>query len=158
GVVTVALVLRGRYEWARVSAAAAVAAIIAGWGLAQRPQLLPGLTIDQAAASRSTLISLLVALAIGAGVLVPSLVLLYSLVLRGRFDTERAVEAAPRTPSGRTLPLVPAALACLGLGTILAVPIESPWGRILGIPLLFAFVVLGFLWLAEQAAAGTSRD
>ena len=43
GVATLALVAaRGRYELARYSAALAVAAVIAGWALAQRPVLLPG--------------------------------------------------------------------------------------------------------------------
>ena len=46
-----------RYEPSRYTAALAVAAIIAGWALAQAPELLPGLTIDQAAASHDTLIT-----------------------------------------------------------------------------------------------------
>ena len=50
GVAALALVWAGHYEPARYSAAAAVAAIIAGWALAQRPTFLPGLTIQQAAA------------------------------------------------------------------------------------------------------------
>src|SRR5262249_44078306 len=50
GVATMLLVVARRYGWARVSAATAVVAIVAGWGIAQRPQLLPGLTIHQAAA------------------------------------------------------------------------------------------------------------
>jgi cytochrome d ubiquinol oxidase subunit II len=156
GSATVLFVLRSHYELARVSAAAAVAAIVAGWGLAQRPELLPGLTIDQAAAGRSTIIALLVALAIGAIVLVPSLVLLFTLVLRGRFDRdmERGDDAAPARAEGRPFPLVPVALACLVLGVLLTTPLDTPWGRILGIPLLFAFVVLGSLWLARSAASG----
>ena len=48
----------GATRSARVTAAIAVTAIVAGWGLAQRPELLPGLTIDQAAAGRATLIAL----------------------------------------------------------------------------------------------------
>jgi cytochrome bd ubiquinol oxidase subunit II len=153
---TVLFVLRSRYEWARMSAAVAVAAIVAGWGFAQRPQLLPGLTIEQAAAGRSTIIALLVALAIGAVVLVPSLALLFTLVLRGRFDREMEPvdEPAPARAGARPFPFVPAALACLGVGVLLSVPLESPWGRILGVPLLFGFVVLGSLWLARSAASG----
>jgi cytochrome d ubiquinol oxidase subunit II len=78
-----------RYEVARVSAGVAVAAIVAGWAVAQRPYLLPGkLTIDQAAANHATLTALLISLAGGALLLVPSLVLLYRLVLRGRLDEE----------------------------------------------------------------------
>src|SRR5262249_23382981 len=144
GIATVAFVLRARYGWARVSAATAVAAIVAGWGLAQRPQLLPGLTIDQAAAGRSTLVALLAALAIGAVILVPSLALLFSLLLRGRFD--EGAEEVPGTFEGarHKLPLVPAALACLTIGAASTVVVDSAWGRIVGVPFLFAFIVLGF--------------
>ena len=39
---------RRRAERARWSAAVAVGTIVAGWALAQRPQLLPGLTVEQA--------------------------------------------------------------------------------------------------------------
>ena len=52
GAGTVVFVWQRRYGIARITAAVAVAAIVAGWGLAQRPELLPGLTIDQAAAGR----------------------------------------------------------------------------------------------------------
>ena len=69
GVATFLLVHRRRYELARTTAAAAVVAIIAGWGFAQRPQFLPGLTIQEAAAGRSTLVSMLVALGLGALIL-----------------------------------------------------------------------------------------
>ena len=153
GLSTIGFVVRERYGRARVSAAAAVAAIVAGWGLAQRPYLLPGrLTIDQAAAGRPTLIALLVSLAVGAVVLVPSLALLFSLVLRGRFDPGMTADTPHRQLPVRNVPLLPAALACLVAGTLLSVPLDSPWGRILGVPLLFGFIVLGFLWLAGEAA------
>jgi cytochrome bd ubiquinol oxidase subunit II len=86
GVVTMVLVWRGSFGAARASAALAVAAVIAGWAAAQEPRVLPGLTVQQAAAGRETLIATIVAVAVGAVVLVPSLGLLYSLVLRGRLD------------------------------------------------------------------------
>src|SRR5919204_594261 len=54
GVATLALVWRRQYELSRYGAAVAVAAIIAGWALAQSPLFLPGLTIEAAAAPRST--------------------------------------------------------------------------------------------------------
>ena len=79
-------VARRRLEPARWSAAVAVGAIVAGWALAQQPLLLPGLTVEQAAAGDATLVALLVSIAIGAVILVPSLALLFGLVLRGRFD------------------------------------------------------------------------
>ncbi len=86
GLGTLALVARSRYEPARYTAAFAVAAIIAGWGLAQEPTFLPGLTVEQAAADDSTIVVLLVGLAVGALILIPSLVVLFRLVLTGRFD------------------------------------------------------------------------
>jgi len=89
GAGTLALVWARRFEWARVSAAAAVACITVGWPVAQRPDLLPGeLTLERAAASDATLIALLVSVAIGLVVLVPSLWVLYRLVLAGRLDQE----------------------------------------------------------------------
>jgi cytochrome d ubiquinol oxidase subunit II len=90
GVVTMALVGRSRLGAARASAALAVAAVIAGWAAAQSPDVLPGLTVSQAAAGRATLIATIVGVVIGALVLVPSLGLLYSLYLKGRLDTGEA--------------------------------------------------------------------
>ena len=70
GAATLALVYGSGFEPARVTSAVAVTAIIAGWALAQRPQFLPGLTIEEAAAGRSSLIAVIVPVAIGAVVLV----------------------------------------------------------------------------------------
>jgi cytochrome bd ubiquinol oxidase subunit II len=67
--------------------AAAVAAIVVGWALAQRPYVLPPhLTLEEAAASDATLSAVVVGVGIGMVILVPSLVLLYRLVLKGRLD------------------------------------------------------------------------
>jgi cytochrome bd ubiquinol oxidase subunit II len=89
GVATLALVAGWRFEAARVTAAGAVVAVLAGWAIAQSPYLLPGhLTLDQAAAGSSTLTAFLVSFAIGAVVLVPSLVYLYRLVLKGTLDQD----------------------------------------------------------------------
>ena len=87
GVGTLALVAVRRFEAARVTAAAAVVAVVAGWAFAQSPYLLPGeLTLEQAAAGDSTLVAFLISMAAGAVVLVPSLIYLYRLVLRGTLD------------------------------------------------------------------------
>ena len=88
GVVTMVLVWVGRFALARASAALAVAAVIAGWAAAQEPRLLPGADRSAAAAPRATLIATIVGVAVGALVLVLSLLLLYTLVLRGRLDTQ----------------------------------------------------------------------
>jgi cytochrome bd ubiquinol oxidase subunit II len=84
GLATIALVWDRRYELARAASAAAVACITAGWAFAQSPYLLPGdLTLDEAAAGDATLTAVLISVAVGLLILVPSLVLLYRLTLRG---------------------------------------------------------------------------
>ena len=89
GVATLWLVWAGRFAVARFSAAAAVAAVVVGWALAQSPDFLPGaLSVEQAAAGDSTLVALLVSIAVALLLLVPSLALLYGLVLRGRLDPD----------------------------------------------------------------------
>jgi cytochrome bd ubiquinol oxidase subunit II len=100
GVVTMVLVFFERFGPARASAALAVAAVIAGWAAAQSPLVLPGLTVAEAAAGRSTLIATIVAVGAGAVVLVPSLAVLYSLVLRGRLDTAVVSDAAAAADAG----------------------------------------------------------
>jgi hypothetical protein len=73
GIVTLALVWRRRYEPARYTAALAVAAIIAGWAVAQNPVFLHGLTVRQAAAGHDTLVAVVVAVLAGAVLLFPAL-------------------------------------------------------------------------------------
>ena len=103
GVVTLALVWRSVFGLARASAALAVAAVIAGWAAAQEPRLLPGLTVSQAAADRATLVATIVGVAVGAVFLVPSLVLLFTLFLRGRLDVD--VEDLNAEPAAATATL-----------------------------------------------------
>jgi cytochrome bd ubiquinol oxidase subunit II len=87
GIATLALVWTRRFELARGSAAVAVAAVVAGWVVANHPYLLPGeLTIDQAAAADATLTALVVSIGLGLLILVPSLYYLYRLVLQGKLD------------------------------------------------------------------------
>ena len=89
GLVTLALVWRWRFGPARLSAAAAVACITVGWPVAQSPDLLPGaLTLEQAAADDTTLVALVVSVAVGLVFLAPALWLLYRMVLQGRLDQE----------------------------------------------------------------------
>jgi cytochrome d ubiquinol oxidase subunit II len=135
-----------------------VAAIIAGWALAQRPTFLPGLTIDEAAAGRSTLIALLLSIVIGALLLLPSLALLFGLVLRGRFDAPVATETIPpdRTPPGDGFPtrLVASAAGLLAIGSGLMLVFDDPWARIAGVIALFAFMGTAFVALASRQPAG----
>ncbi|MEV0161555.1 cytochrome bd-I ubiquinol oxidase subunit 2 apoprotein [Nonomuraea fuscirosea] len=94
GLATLLLVWRHRFGPARASAALAVAAMVAGWALAQRPYVLRGLTLDQAAAGRSTLTAVIVTAVIGVVVLFPALFLLFRLFLRGDLDHGAAPAAA----------------------------------------------------------------
>ena len=89
GLVTLALEWTERFELARYSAAAAVAALVAGWAAAQEPYLLPGaLTVTEAAAPDATLAALLVVSGVGMLVLIPALVWLFRLAVSGRLAYE----------------------------------------------------------------------
>ncbi len=162
GVATLALVSRRRFGPARVTAALAVAAIVAGWALAQRPDILPGLTVEQAAAGHSALVAVIVGVAIGAIVLVPSLVLLFGLVLRGRFDphvVEPQATSVPTTRAAGTRPLLGvAAGASLGVGGTLTFFFDTSWAHIVGVSALLAFVGLGFVALASIVVSHDAPD
>jgi cytochrome bd ubiquinol oxidase subunit II len=83
GAAALGLLYRHHFTTARVISAVAVTAVVWAWALAQYPHLLqPGLTITAGAAGRSVLLSTLVCLAIGAVILVPSMVWLYTLFQR----------------------------------------------------------------------------
>jgi Cytochrome bd terminal oxidase subunit II len=119
GVATLALVwLRrfevARFEVARFEVALAVAAIVAGWGLAQSPRFLPGLTVEQATASHDTPVAVVVAVLAGAVILFPSLATLFRLVLRAPLarptspgspwpDSSRAADRRDRARERRRL-------------------------------------------------------
>jgi cytochrome d ubiquinol oxidase subunit II len=156
GVGTLALVWAGRFEPARYTAAAAVAAIVAGWGFSQSPELLPGLTVEEAAAGRATLWGLVISIALGTLVLAPALALLFGLTLRGRFDAaevEPEVGRVEPAPAGGGLPRIAiVALGCLAVGSLLLLVFESPWPNVLGGLFLVAFVGTGFVALAQAGA------
>jgi cytochrome d ubiquinol oxidase subunit II len=155
GFATVALVWRERFEPARAAATIAVVAIIAGWAIAQSPDLLPGLTVHEAASGHATLVALVIAVAFGAVVLLPSLGYLFTLVLRGRLDpgeTERAAPTgAPAAPAteGRLV----FAGACFAVGVVLTVLVDPGWGRIVGVTALLAGAVTAFGVLAIAPSA-----
>ena len=75
---------RRRYRPARLAAAVEVSLITWGWALGQFPYLVPpDMTVQSAAAPRSTLELLLIALLVGAAVLVPSLRYLFKVFKAG---------------------------------------------------------------------------
>jgi cytochrome d ubiquinol oxidase subunit II len=160
GVATLYALLRGRYEAGRYAAAVAVAAVVAGWGLAQSPRLLPGLSVEQAAAPRETLISLLVAVAAGGLILFPSLALLLRLALAGRLahghaepEAEAATAGSILAASGRGL-LGRAAAACLVVGIGMLNVADAGWAHAIGVVALLGFMVLGFAAALPALLAG----
>ncbi|MGB6162165.1 MAG: cytochrome d ubiquinol oxidase subunit II [Pseudonocardiaceae bacterium] len=161
GVTTLVLVWRRRFTVARGTAALAVAAIIAGWALAQRPVFLPGLTVAQAAAPRDTLIAVVVAVLAGAVILFPSLALLFRLVLRGGFDPGRQPPTPPRQatqPVSRSRLAARLAGACLVAGIGLLTIAEAGWAHAVGVLALFGFIALAFLAFAPADIAAEPTD
>jgi cytochrome d ubiquinol oxidase subunit II len=92
GLASLGLLVTRRFVAARITATAAVAAVVWGWALAQYPyMLIPGLTIEQAAAHPVSLQALLIVLLGGSVLLAPALIYMYALFQR----------AVPHTPDGQ---------------------------------------------------------
>ncbi|MEA2282258.1 MAG: cytochrome bd ubiquinol oxidase subunit [Solirubrobacteraceae bacterium] len=149
GVLTGLALWRGRHEAARYGSALAVAAIVAGWALAQNPVILPGLTVAQAAAPHDTLVATLVAIIAGGAILFPSLALLFRLVLGGRLGTGGEETAAPgprrllEASSNRLE--VRVAIACVVAGFGFLTVADAGWAHAIGVVALLAAIGLGFL-------------
>jgi cytochrome d ubiquinol oxidase subunit II len=158
GAVTLGLVAARRFEPARYTAALAVTAIVAGWALAQQPQFLPGLTIEQAAAPHDVLVAITVAVVGGGIILFPSLTLLLRLTLGGQLvhgDEGHAAVGAPAgavppraAVAGPAIPIAPGlagrvAGACLVAGIGFLTLAETGWAHAIGVVALLSFVVSG---------------
>jgi cytochrome d ubiquinol oxidase subunit II len=161
GLATILLVWARRFEPARYAAALAVAAIVAGWALAQNPIMLPGLTVRHAAAPHDTLVTVVVVVLAGAVILLPSLGVLFRLALGGRFDPTHgetppapepvAESAPPAPPAARTDPaprnprlLLRLAGAALLAGIGLVNFADSDVAHGVGAFCLLAFIALAF--------------
>jgi cytochrome d ubiquinol oxidase subunit II len=147
GLATLVLVQRRHYEPARYAAALAVAAIVAGWALARWPTILPGLTVNDAAAPHDTLVCLVVAVLAGAVVVFPSLALLFRLALIGRLrrpeaDADERTRTRGKAINNRRLGRLAAASLIAGAGLLTAA--DAGWAHGLGVAFLLAFVVLAF--------------
>jgi cytochrome d ubiquinol oxidase subunit II len=157
GVTTLILAARSRFEPARYTAGIAVASIIAGWGLAQSPTFLPGLTVEDAAAGDSTLIPLLVGLGIGAFILIPSLFVLFRLVLAGRFDPGFSLSGNGTEPDGGTGETsTPALRTPLILGVVAALMLvvgTAFWLQAVAVVALLVAVALALPRLVSQEEA-----
>jgi cytochrome d ubiquinol oxidase subunit II len=170
GLATLALVFARLYELARYSAALAVAAVIAGWALAQRPVLLKGLTVQQAAAPHDTLVLVIVAVLGGGLILFPSLALLFRLVLRGRLDYGEGADGAPAlavsdgggltqllaVSSSGLLTRVAGACLLIGFGTLTVA--EAGWAHAVGVVALLGFLCTGFLAIVPAQLAELERE
>jgi cytochrome d ubiquinol oxidase subunit II len=103
GAAALALLWRDRPRGTRACAVGAVVAVLAGWGVAQYPYILPpSMTFADAAAPAGSLDALLVIFVIAALVIAPSLALLYTLDQRDRLkahgvgtDVERRSDRSP---------------------------------------------------------------
>src|SRR5262249_6255819 len=118
------------------------------------PTFLPGLTIEQAAAGRSTLIATIVGVAAGAVVLVPALVLLFWLFLHGSFDRPPDETPVPATRGKEPVRHTAAAIAFAGglAGPGLLVLADNGWLMALGVVCLAACAVSTFLLAADEPA------
>jgi cytochrome d ubiquinol oxidase subunit II len=166
GVGTFGLVWTRRFETARYGAVVAVAAIVAGWALAQNPVLLPGLTVKQAAASHDVLVAVIVAVVAGGLIIVPSFGVLFRLLLRGRLDHGRAeddIDPPSGTPIGTRPALIgrlATALLVGGFGFLTVA--EAGWAHAIGVACLLGFVATGFAAAVPleviDAPPATSRE
>jgi cytochrome d ubiquinol oxidase subunit II len=141
------LVYDRRYEPARYCAAIAVAAIVAGWALARWPTILPGLTVDQAAAGHDTLVWVIVCVLGGSVILFPSLAFLFRLALAGRFQAAESTvpdEIAQPLRAIRPGLLARLVVALLIAGFGLLNIANAQWAHAVGVVCLVCFVVLGF--------------
>ncbi len=77
GIASLLLLARRSYLAVRITAALAVTGLLWGWAVGQYPDLLPGVTLAQAAATPAVLAATLGSLAVGTLLLVPSLWWLY---------------------------------------------------------------------------------
>ncbi len=157
GVATLALVLGGRFELARYCGGLAVAAIIAGWALAQQPTFLPGLTIRQAAAPHDTLVTVVVAVIAGGAILFPSLAVLFRLALGGGLGYVQPAPAGTEAPIQAIISaaapglLGRSAVACFLGGIGFLTIADAGWAHAIGVVCLAAFVVIGFAAVRPDA-------
>jgi cytochrome d ubiquinol oxidase subunit II len=162
GVVALILVLRQRAALARYAVALAIAALVAGWGLAQSPELLPGLTVAQAAASQSTLIATTVAVVVGFVVVAPCLGLLFWLVLHGRFEGVPrplpSVGSGHRTSAGASRRLAGASAVAFVVAAGAVVLGTTTWLQLAGALLLLVALVGGFAAVEPDELAVGDAD
>jgi cytochrome d ubiquinol oxidase subunit II len=157
GGLALGLVWRHRIEAARYVAGVAIAALLAGWAMAQRPDVLPGLPVAAAAAPTPTLVAVVIAVLVGAAVVGPALLLLFALVLRGRLDRPRPAPEPVAVPEPRagSRRAGAGAVGSFVVGAGLLVLGPNPLLLGIGVVLLLGAAVLGF---AAAAPLATELD
>ena len=123
--------------------------------------MLPGLTVAEAAAERPVLAATIVAVGLGGVVLVPSLALLFGLVLRGRFDREAAtveVETPPPAATRHGRPLGTLTLLALAIALPLTLLVDGGALQAVGVIALLAFLALASVTIGAAAAKAAASD
>jgi cytochrome bd ubiquinol oxidase subunit II len=161
GLLTLALVYVRRYEPARYGAAVAVASIVAGLALARWPTILPGLSVDQAAAGHDTLVWVIVCVLAGGAMLLPSLALLFRLTLTRRLrgvERESVLRGGGHLRAGNAGLLTRSAIACLIAGAGLLNVADAQWTHLIGVICLIGFIAVGARAIIPSAAAERGPD
>ncbi|HTF06595.1 MAG TPA: cytochrome d ubiquinol oxidase subunit II [Asanoa sp.] len=133
---SLALVWRRHFDLARVAAGVAVAAVLGGWAAAQRPYLLPGLTLGDAASDNATLWAVVISVLLGGVVLAPSLALLFRLSLAGHLDPHPTapVRHATRGPDAVRPPWAGrVGVACFLVGLVLLTLADAAVAHVFGV-------------------------
>jgi cytochrome bd ubiquinol oxidase subunit II len=100
GIGVLVLLRRRAPRGARPLAVGAVVAIVWGWGVGQHPYLLPtDLTISAGAAPSSTLTGILIVFGAALLLVIPSIVLLYTLAQRSMVEESAGPETLPQMPA-----------------------------------------------------------
>ena len=136
GVGSMVLVWRHHFALARVAAGVAVAGLLGGWAAAQRPYLLPGLTLRDAAADNATLWAVVISVLLGGVVLAPSLALLFRLSLAGHLDPHPTapVRHAIRGPDAVRPPWAGrVGVACFLVGLLLLTLADAAVAHVFGV-------------------------
>jgi cytochrome d ubiquinol oxidase subunit II len=95
GLASLALLLREEHRFARVAALGAVGGIVAAWGVAQWPYVIPeSMTVEATAAPSGTLGAVLVVFGMACVFILPAIGLLYWLDQRGELPEEGVEEPA----------------------------------------------------------------
>jgi cytochrome d ubiquinol oxidase subunit II len=160
GIVSIVLVWIRRYDAARASAALAVAAILFGWAAAQRPFVLPGLTLAHAAAGDDTLYAIIISIGVGAIILFPSLALLFRLTLRGVFDPAavRVEPPAPGPDAPRPSWAGRVAITFLIIGILLLTIAESGVAHGFGVAAFVVAAIAGFTAVGPDVLAAEDAE